>query len=62
MMKCRLHIPHIYVSYCIQVGSALSKLAKLLKTTAKKLWDIQKIIRRVTKLTFGAFKTFTVGK
>jgi len=48
-------------NYTIRVGSALSKLARLLKSSVKKIWEIQKVIRRLTNFTFGAFKKLSIG-
>jgi hypothetical protein len=48
--------------YSVKIGSALSRLAGILKSSAKKLWEMAKVVKSISKFTFGAFKKFTVGK
>jgi len=47
--------------YSVKIGSALSRLAGILKSSAKKLWEMAKVVKTITKFTFGAFKKFTIG-
>jgi hypothetical protein len=48
--------------YSVKIGSALSRLAGILKSSAKKLWEMAKVVKTITKFTFGAFKKLTIGK
>ena len=48
--------------YSVKIGSALSRLAGILKSSAKKLWEMAKVVKTITKFSFSAFKKFTIGK
>ena len=47
--------------YGIKVGESLTKLAKVLKETAQRLWGIQKIVRKTVGLSVSLTKTILKG-
>jgi len=47
--------------YTVKAGSALSRLAAMLKNSAKNLWKVTNVIFKISKFLVKNFKTFTIG-
>jgi glucose-6-phosphate-specific signal transduction histidine kinase len=47
--------------YTVKAGSALSRLAGMLKHSAKNLWKVANVIFKISKFSVKNFKTFTIG-
>jgi len=45
----------------VKAGSALSRLAAMLKNSAKNLWKVTNVIFKISKFLVKNFKTFTIG-
>ena len=50
-----------FAYYSVKSGSALSRLAKTLKNSAKRLWTVANTIYKISKFAAGNFKKFTIG-
>ena len=47
--------------YTVKAGGALSRLADILKNSAKNLWKVTNVIYKIGKFSVLNFKTFTIG-
>ena len=47
--------------YTVKAGGALSRLAGILKVSAKNLWKVTNVIYKLGKFSAMSFKTFTIG-
>ena len=50
-----------FAYYSVKAGSALSKLARMLRRAAKNLWRAGHVIFKASKFAAGNFKKFTIG-